>query len=283
MQSEVHSNDVEVMNHISWLKKTPAPTTSVISGGQTQAKIYESMQALTNTFPWLFQDKTGKLKGHPIKIQLHPNAMPTIQPPRRIPVHYMEPLEKELNMIRDDIIEGPLEAEEPGTYISNLVITDKKWDQSGKKTCVTLDCQAVNKDIYETHEPIPTSDELRHKLAGSNRFSILDIANCFHQFEIEPEARKLFTFRSPWGIFRYKCMVIGTSPASSEIQKRIRETISTCEDAINIRDDILIFGQGQDHNQHLKEVLTILQDKGLTLCREKCFLDQPEVKWFGNN
>ena len=25
-QSEVHSNDVEVMNRISWLKKTPAPT-----------------------------------------------------------------------------------------------------------------------------------------------------------------------------------------------------------------------------------------------------------------
>ena len=58
------------------------------------------------------------------------------------------------------------------------------------------------------------------------------------------------------------------SPTSSEIQKRIRETISTCKNAINIKEDVLIFGQGQDHNQHLKEVLTILQDKGLTLCHE---------------
>ena len=160
-QSEVHFNDVEVMNCISRLKKMPAPTTGVISRGQTQAKIDESMQALSNTFPWLFQDKTGKFKGHPIKIQPHPNAMPIIQPPCRIHLHYMEPLEKELNnMFCSDIIEGPLEVEEPGTYISNLVITDKKWDQSGKKIHVTLDCQAVNKDIYQTHEPIPTSDEL---------------------------------------------------------------------------------------------------------------------------
>ena len=48
--------------------KTPAPTTGVISRGQTQAEIDESMQALTNTLPRLFQDKTSKLKGHPIKI-----------------------------------------------------------------------------------------------------------------------------------------------------------------------------------------------------------------------
>ena len=115
------------------------------------------MQALINTFPWLYQDKTGKFKGHPIKIQLHPNVRPVIQPPCRIPLHYMERLEKELNsMIRNDIIEGPLEAEEPGTYIRNLVITNKKWDQSGKKIHIRTDCQAANKDINQTHEPIPT-------------------------------------------------------------------------------------------------------------------------------
>ena len=115
------------MNRISRLKKTLALTTSVISEGQTQAEIDKSMRALTNTFPQLFQDKTGKFKGHSIKIQLHPNAMPIIQPLRRIPLHYMELLEKELNnMICGDIIEDPLEVKEPGTYISNLVITDKK-------------------------------------------------------------------------------------------------------------------------------------------------------------
>ena len=72
------------------------------------------------------------------------------------------------------------------------------------------------------------------------------------------------------------------SPTSSEIQKGIQETISTCKNAINIKDDMVIFGQGQDHDQHLNEVLTILQDKGLTLRHEKCFLGQPEVKWFSN-
>ena len=75
----------------------------------------------------------------------------------------------------DEDIEGPLETEEPGTYISNLVITDKKWDP--QRIGVRLDCQQINKDIYQTHEPIPTTEEIRHKLEGSKRFSVIDIAN----------------------------------------------------------------------------------------------------------
>ena len=151
-----------------------------------------------------------------------PHHMPVIQPPRAIPLHYMEPLECEIkNMFCDNIIEGLLEVKEPDTYISNLVITDKKWDQSGKQIHLTLDCQAANKDTYQTHEPIPTSEELRHKLARNNCFSVLDIANCFHQFKIKAEARNLFTLRSPWGIFRCKRTGKCTFPTISKIQKCI--------------------------------------------------------------
>ena len=111
---------------------------------------------------------TGKVKGAPIKIQVREDAIPVIQPPRRIPLHYMERLEAELKKMKsEDIIEGPLDLEEPGTFLSNLVITDKK---DSNRIRVTLDCQAVNKVIYPTHEPIPSSDELQHQLKGSDRF-----------------------------------------------------------------------------------------------------------------
>ena len=53
-------------------------------------------------------------------------------------------------MIDEDVIEEPLEPEEPGTYLSNLVITDKKWYP--KKIRVTLDCHQVNKNIFHIHE-----------------------------------------------------------------------------------------------------------------------------------
>ena len=133
-------------------------------------------------------------------------------------MHYRERAKAELEkMISEDIIEGPIDVEEPGTFLSNLVITDKKGTD---KVQLTLDCQEVNKSIYSTHEPIPAVEELRHELRVSNRFSSLDSTDCYYQFEIEENARKLYAFRTPWGTYRYKRMVMGTSPASSEIQKR---------------------------------------------------------------
>ena len=99
----------------------------------------------------------------------------------------MDRLNIELDkMLKGDIIEGPISIEEPGTFLSNLVITDKK---DTDRIRITLDCQSVNKVIYSTHEPIPTTEELRHKLIGSDTFSTLDMTNCYYQFEIEPSPR----------------------------------------------------------------------------------------------
>ena len=163
----------------------------------------------------MFSHTTGKYKGPPIRRNIIKDVTPVIQPRRRIPLHYIDRLEVELEkMLKEDIIEGPLDQEEPGTFISNLVITDKRDTDQIR---VTLDCQSVNKFILPTHEPIPTSGELRHMLLGSDRFSKLDMTNCYYQFEIEESARKLYAFRTPWGIYRYKRMVMGTSPASSEV------------------------------------------------------------------
>ena len=157
------------------------------------------MWDIIKDFPSVFTDTTGRFRGEPIKIQVKSNAVPVIQAPRRIPVHYRERATAELEkMISEDIIEGPIDIEEPGTFLSNLVITNKKGTDNVR---VTLDCQEVNKSIYSAHEPIPTVEELRHELRGSNRFPSLDFTNCYYQFEIEENARKLYAFRTLWSIY----------------------------------------------------------------------------------
>ena len=62
--------------------------------------------------------------------------------------------------------------------------------------------------------------------------------HCFHQFEIEEEARKLFTFRTRWGLFRYTRMVIGNSAASSECHRRVRTVLQGCKVVVQIKDDM---------------------------------------------
>ena len=247
----------------------------------------KAMDKLAREFQDIFGG-VGRYKGPEIKIQIRENIQPVIQPRRRIPLHYVKPLEDHLaELLEEDVIEGPLVEEEEGTWISNLVITDKKWEGGEKKTGdrvqirANLDCRELNEHVYQTHEPIPTSDELRHKLQGSNKFSTLDMVHSFHQFVLEPGARKLFTFRGPGGLYRYKRLVMGNNPASSEAHKRVKMVLAGCEGVCQIKDDVLVYGSGKEHDERLRVVLARFREAGLTLREEKCFLGQSQVKWFG--
>ena len=159
----------------------------------------KKMDKLAHEFEDIFKGM-GKYQGEPVKIEIPDNISPIIQPLRRIPLHYVQPLKDHLaEMIKEDVIEGPLAEEEEGSWISNLVITDKKWDgaqEEGRRTQIraNLDLCPLNTFIYQTHEPIPTPEELRHNLKGSTKYSSLDMIHSFHQFELQEEAKKLFCF-----------------------------------------------------------------------------------------
>ena len=118
-------------------------------------------------------------------------------------------------------------------------------------------------------------------MQGSNKFSTLDMVHSFHQFVLEPKARKLFTFRGPGGLYRYKRLVMGNNPASSEAHKRVKMALAGCEGVCQIKDDVLVYGSGKEHDERLRTVLGRFRAAGLTLRREKCFLGQSRVKWFG--
>ena len=103
----------------------------------------------------------------------------------------------------------------------------------------------------------------------------------FHQFELQEEAKKLFCFRAPGGLFRFKRLCMGSSPASSEAHRRIKKVVAGLPGVLQIKDDVLVHGVGEEHDERLRAVLERFQEAGLTLRREKCHLGKAEVKWFG--
>ena len=78
-------------------------------------------------------------------------------------------------------------------------------------------------------------------------------------------------------------MVMITSPASSEVQKKIREIIQNCPNMIHIKDDIIVYGRGNEHDVCLESLLMILKKNGITVRPHKCELGQEEILWFGNS
>ena len=78
------------------------------------------------------------------KMQLRENTSPVIQAPLRTPLHCVNSLEDDLKeLLEEDVVEGPLMEEEEGTWISNLVITYKKWDGKTKREDDRIQIRAI--------------------------------------------------------------------------------------------------------------------------------------------
>ena len=70
-----------------------------------------------------------------------------------------------------------------------------------------------NRAIKRTRHVIPTVEESRHDLNGDRIFSKLDLANRFHQLELDEESRNITTFSTHMGLRRYCRFNFGTNSA----------------------------------------------------------------------
>ena len=127
------------------------------------------------------------------------------------------------------------------------------------------------KDAVKTsHFPIPTRQELRHNLADSNRFSVIDLNHAFHQFKMDEESQDLFVFYASWGLCKYNTLAMGVSTASSESHEMIRLMLEGLEGCQQIKEYVVVHGQGRDHDAMLKKLMERLQEYNITLREEKC-------------
>ena len=173
---------------------------------------------------------------------------------RPVARHYLELLKKHLEeLLEGDVTEGPLGSEHTTGRVSNVVITGKSLDKN--RIRMNLDTRLMADNVKQTHFLIPTCEQLRHEFQGSDRFSALDLNHAFHQLEIDEESRKLFVFTTLFGLFRYRRLVMGTPQASSECHDKIKGMLEGLPGVAQIKDDLIVHGQGEEHDQRLKKVL----------------------------
>ena len=270
-------------NEVAWLKlakKLKMEESDQFSDGRNQAEVDQDIDVILARHPKLFQG-LGKVKGQEVDVQLKAGATPKIQPRRPVPIHYTEKLKKKIEELkREGVIEGPLSGPlEPGSYVSNPVITAKRW--SDEEIRLNLDLSDANEDIVMSHHPIPTPEELRHELREADTFTSIDANQMFQQWLIARNKRKLFTFRTPWGLYRYLRLPSGVNCAGQECNNNLRAIVEGLEGIIQIADDIVVFGEGRIHDQRLEKLLRRLEKWGITLRKEKCHWGRPEILWFG--
>ena len=222
----------------------------------------------------------GKFSVQEIQFHIDPSVMPVVQKQRPIPLGLRDKVEEHLKeLLENDIIEGPLDSTEPHEWVSNAMITLKK--ESGQIR-LNVEMRHVNLAIKPTHYALPTVNELRHQLNGATRFTKLDFSHAFHQIKLANKSRRLTTFYTHMGLFRFKRFVMGASPASQEFHEKFRIALLDLQGVLQIEDDLLIYGRTQsERNERLRTVLQRLRQIGVTLRKEKCQWNQESVIWFG--
>ena len=113
------------------MRKPEQVDKGIVSGDQTQAEIDEDMKKLTEKHSGVFKG-LGKAKFPPVEVKVDISVKPKQQKLRRI-VRHLKPKVKEYleEMEQHRVVTKlPASTEHATGWISNLVITKKKWDSN---------------------------------------------------------------------------------------------------------------------------------------------------------
>ena len=230
---------------------------------------------LMTKFPTLFSG-IGQLRNVSVQLHIDTSVKPIAQQPQRIPFHIRQKVEDEIqNLAEKGIIE---KVDGPTPWVSPLVVTPKK--NGDVRICV--DMRMANRAISRERHPMPTVDDLIHRLNGATVFSKLDLRSGYHQLTLAKESRYITTFATNKGLWRYTRLNFGTNSASEIFQKTIQDQLRDIPCSLNISDDVIVFGKTQaEHDAALEAVCQKFAAVNLTLNKKKCEFNKSSVTFFG--
>ena len=225
---------------------------------------------------------TGQL-GPPVDFTLDPNVKPRRANNRRIPVAKKDKICKEIDRL---VQAGRLiKVSEPTEWASNLQVREKP----GKKRLCIDPSQTLNLAIQRPIYQMPTLEENLHKLKQAKCFSILDVQEAYQNIPLTGRSSYLTTMNTPIGRYRWTYMPFGINSAAEEFQMRIHEALDGIEGIVNIADDVLVYGSGEnledaekDHDNTLRQLLERCREKNIKLNKNKFQHKVPSLKFMGN-
>lgn len=196
-------------------------------------------------------------------------------------IHKAEVKDQITKMLEQGIIQNSF-----SPWSSPIWIVPKKLDASGKrKWRLVCDFRKINEKSIDDKYPLPNITDMLDKLGKSQYFSTLDLANGFHQIEMDPNDVQKTAFSTENGHYEYKRMPFGLKNAPSTFQRVMDNVLRGLQNEICAvyLDDIVIFSTSlQEHVIRLKSIFERLKKANLKVQLDKCEFFRKEVAYLGH-
>ncbi|KAI1869633.1 uncharacterized protein JN550_005614 [Neoarthrinium moseri] len=165
-----------------------------------------------------------------------------------------------------------------------ILFVPKKSKDGKTKWRLCIDFRKLNENTIKNRYPLPLISDLRDKLHGAQWFTALDLPNAYGLIRIKKGEEWKTAFRTKYGHYEYLVMPFGLTNAPASFQSMINHVLREYLDKFVVvyLDDILIFSKTLgEHKQHVRMILSKLQEANLLVNGEKSEFHQQKVTFVG--
>ncbi|XP_017416566.1 uncharacterized protein LOC108327363 [Vigna angularis] len=234
-------------------------------------------QSVVDEFPDVFPDEVPGLPP-PREVEFTIDLVSTtgpvsIAPYRMSPAELVE-LKKQIEDLMDKQFIRP-----SASPWGVPVLLVKKKDGSSR---LCIDYRQLNKLTIKNKYPLPRIDDLLNQLHGATIFSKIDLRSGYHQIRVKEGDVQKTAFRSRYGHYEYVVMLFGVTNAPAIFMDYMNCIFRPYLDkfVVVFIDDILIYSKScEEHEEHLRMVLSVLREKELYAKLSKCEFWMKEVQF----